>query len=416
MDNKTKGAWIVHHTNKLVGFTNNADNDFDNINAAGKCGLLLSSLASSEDTTLTIEKINALAKVQGISKLELPTILKELEKQKLIVSDDSKISVLGLTTAATLGHTASIFEESNPLPREQAVIDLAEKTSDLPCDNILAQEYISDIYKIPNSQAQEVLEVSETIGFIDFEQIEKGKKLVFNGNLFRRNEAKKISAVCSSISSLEEQKLIELNDLLMKQGCISLKEAYRIMGEALFKKLQSIGLYDVNTVSNEKGSFQFVTKPSAFSKFSETIADDAFDLAKVFVTSLTYGMTQSSQGRGRITMIQKLMQKLINGGWVGPATAIGQDYQVLEMRGVIQLKSFDKEMFHMKLLKKDVGELALKVIIDGDVSSEALNLPSASITSYESPEKTRSYERKNQTPQMKQSISEVLYQIRTTSL
>lgn len=416
MDKQIKGAWIVHHTNKLQGVTN-AINDYEQINFSGKCGLLLSSLSSSEEVSLTTGRVNALAKAVGITvKLELPSILDELEAQKLISRGASGIDVLGLSTAATLGHITSIFEESEPLGREQAVIDLAEKTSELPCDSALAREYISDTYKIAIPEAEEVLISAESIGLIDFEEIGDTKKLLFNGNLFRRENAKKITAVCSSLSDVEASKVLELNDTLTKQGCISLNLAHTIMEEKLFKKLHSIALYDVNVVSNDQGSFYFVTKPSAFSKFSETIADDAFNLAKIFVTSLTYGMTQSLAGRGRITMIQRLMQKLINGEPVGPATAIGYDYKLLEMRGVIQVIPANKGMFNMKLLKKEVGKLALKVIMDGDASTEALSLPSASVISYKGPEETRSYQRKSQTPQLKSSVGELIEQIRTGAM
>ena len=72
-------------------------------------------------------------------------------------------------------------------------------------------------------------------------------------------------------------------------------------------------MFDVNVVGNESGKNYFVTRPAAFSKFTNTIADDALDLAKALVASLTYGMTVSSYYRGRIQMI--------SGGSVGPATA-----------------------------------------------------------------------------------------------
>jgi hypothetical protein len=44
MDNKTKGAWLVHHAQKLQHVSNTLG-EFENINVAGKMGLLLSSLA-----------------------------------------------------------------------------------------------------------------------------------------------------------------------------------------------------------------------------------------------------------------------------------------------------------------------------------------------------------------------------------
>ena len=68
----------------------------------------------------------------------------------------------------------------------------------------------------------------------------------------------------------------------------------------------------------------------------------------------------------------------------------------------------------MKLLKKDVGELALKVINDGDISTEALiSIPSASITNNIAPEQNRTYERKSQSPQIGENIAELLDVLRS---
>ncbi len=416
IDRKIQGAWIIHHTDKLQD-VKNASNDYEAINLAGKCGLLLSSLAASEDQFISQTKLETLAKAININRrTELPGILNELENQKLIIRNLEGINILGLTTTTTLEYTTSIFYDSNPDSHELAVIDLSEKTSELPITEQTAKEYISDTYKIQNTKVDELLIASEQIGFVDIESVDTSRKLIFNGNLFRRNEVHKINAICSSLSESKVKKIQELDETLRNQGCVALNIAHKILEEKLFKQLHSIGLYDVNTVNNERGDFKFVTKPSAFSRFGNPTVEDAFDLAKAFVTSLTFGMTQSSADRGKITMIQKLMQKLINGEWIGPATAIGQDYQMLEIRGVVQVKPSQQypNRFLMKLLKKDVGELALKVITSGDISTEVLlTLPSASIIGYTGPERNRAYERKLQAPQIQNNVGELLDVLRT---
>jgi len=411
MDKRTQGAWIIHHTDKLQGIVN-ADNEYEAINLAGKCGLLLSSLAASDDQCISKARLDALSKASNINiKTEQKAILDELEKQKLIIRSGDEINVLGLTTVTTLEHTATIFYDSDPDKREIAAIDLSEKVSELPIDEKSAKEYIADTYKLDTARVANFLDASDKIGFVDMENVDSSRKMIFNGNLFRRDEVRKINAICSHLSESDGRKIKELDDKLKTQGCVPISLANQVLGDDLFKKLQSIGIYDVGTVNNEKGGFNFVTKPSAFSKFGNSAVEDAFDLAKAFVTSLTFGMTQSHSGRGKITMIQKLMQKLINGNWVGPATAIGKDYNILELRNVIRLRQEkdNPQMFSMKLLKKDVGELALKVITSGDISTEAiLVLPGASVTGYISPEKNRSYERKQQSSQIQSGVGELL--------
>jgi hypothetical protein len=113
-------------------------------------------------------------------------------------------------------------------------------------------------------------------------------------------------------------------------------------------------------------------------------------------------------------MIEALMNKLINGGWVGPATAIGQDYKVLEMKGVVEVSSLREGRFCMRLLKKEVGQLALTVITEGEVSSTSLlEMPGVSATRYDGPEVNRSVVRKRQIEPLKREVGNLLSAIRS---
>ncbi|WP_293154386.1 hypothetical protein [Okeania sp. SIO2C9] len=66
MDERTQGAWIIHHTDKLQDMKY-AANDYENINLAGKCGLLLSSLAASEEMSISHKRLKTLGKAANIN-------------------------------------------------------------------------------------------------------------------------------------------------------------------------------------------------------------------------------------------------------------------------------------------------------------------------------------------------------------
>ena len=186
MDKKTSGAWIIHHTHKLQGVFSTSD--YERIGFAGKCGIVLNALAGSNENNLTNDRVEALCKANNIHVLlELPIILEELRKQRFIDKGKTGISVLGLTTAQTLEHTAKIFKEKSPEACEEAAIDLAEKVSDIPLLKKAATEYVSDTYHIPNQETQEILQQCGQIGFFDFEG-NSGEAIYFNGNLFRRGK------------------------------------------------------------------------------------------------------------------------------------------------------------------------------------------------------------------------------------
>ncbi len=414
MDKITQGAWIVHHAEKLKTVTN-ADNEFVQINFAGKCGILLSSLASDSQYQLDNQRVNALAQAANINwRTELPVFIDELERQKLISKGAEAIEVLGMGAGSVLEHTSRIFDEANPETKELAAIQLSEDCSQSPMDEGVAKESISDTFLLNIQQADDLFHNVECIGLVDSELTYDNNKLLFNGNLFRGGDTKKIYSIISSMSEAESSKLNEINQALSKDGCLSSTFVKKILGEQLYIKAQSIGLFDVNAIGNESGQHEFVTKPSAFNKYSNSTIEDAFDLAKAFVTSLTYGMTSSASGRGRIQMVTALVSKLIRGEWVGPATAIGKDYQVLEFKGVVKVEQVTGSRCRMKLLKKEVGQLALQVINEGDASQSSLaSLPSVAVTSYQGPELNRQLARKNQTTPMKRNVGEFLNQLRT---
>jgi len=413
METKTKGAWIIHHCNKISAVTATSG-EYDQINFAGKCGMLLNGLAATHQVTIGMHRVRALAKAAEISlNLELPSILAELERQKLIDQGPNTIAVLGLTTGETLKHTATIYEEAHPTKPEKAAIDVAELASERPTLASEALEIISDTLHIPTGQSIRLVSQFSDIGFLDSEDL-GDEKILFNGNLFRKDEIKKINGVLSALSSSDDSKVQELFDKLDVSGCVSKEEAAYIVGPDLLRKLASIAFIDINTIGNEQGTFSFVTRPAAFKKYSSAIIDDAFDLAKAFVTSLTFGMTKSRSSRGRIRMIEALMLKLIAGAWVGPATAIGQDYKILELKGVIQVEPANGGMFHMRLLKRDVGEIAFKVISEGEASSSMMaQFPPVSATRYSGPEPNRTIIRKRQSGGIKRGISSLLNDLRT---
>jgi len=125
-------------------------------------------------------------------------------------------------------------------------------------------------------------------------------------------------------------------------------------------------------------------------------------------------MMYSPSSRGRITMLPQLMKRLIQGGWVGPATAIGQDYRMLELKRVVEVKPEATGMFSMRLLKKDIGQLALQAILQGDISEVSLPplLHGVSITGYASPERNREIVRKQQITRSRHEVVDMLRTLR----
>ena len=416
MDKKTKGSWLIHHTNKLQGVTNQTG--YEKTFLAGKAGILLSAISSNNQVTVNNDRLTVLAKAANINTtFELPKLIEVLQQQQLIDTAGGGIAVLGVTTAKTLQHTADIFDSLAPGSTEVATIALAELASLEP---VLAGDVsgeLADSYKLGKAEIGQLMLDAEQIGFVDAEKLSPAETLLFNGNLFRRETTRKIKAVLDSLTSAEQSKLNELTETLKKQACVSTDFASQLLGEPLFKKVTAIGLFDISVVSNSTEDVGFLTLPSAFSKYSNSMVDDAFDLAKAFVSSVTYGMTKSSYARGQIQMVDALLSALVRGESVGPVNAIAQDYKVLELKGVVEVKTGSKKGRTgpmLRLLKTEVGELALQAIRQGDVSEHSLSsLPTAAVTTFSGPEHNREKVRRAQTKASPKATNDMLSILRT---
>ena len=210
MDKKVKGSWLIHHTDKLQSVR--SQSGFEKTYLSGKSGILLSAISSNNEITISNQRLDTLAQASNINVLtELPIIIDLLKKKELIDVAGNGIAILGVTTSSALQHTSDIFDSLQPTSQENAAIGLAERASLEPIKSSEALEELADAYSLNRAEITEVLFNSEQIGFVDVENLGGSEKLLFNGNLFRRDTARKVKAVLDSLSPGEQSKLTEVN-------------------------------------------------------------------------------------------------------------------------------------------------------------------------------------------------------------
>lgn len=112
IDAHSRGAWVVHHA-KRIATTVGGNAEFPALDTAGKAASLLSQFAASEQIDISKSKVDALAKAVGLNPtLEVPALLGLLSQKRLIeLASDGSISVLGLSSYATVGHASQLFDD-----------------------------------------------------------------------------------------------------------------------------------------------------------------------------------------------------------------------------------------------------------------------------------------------------------------
>jgi hypothetical protein len=81
MDKKVKGSWLIHHTNKLQGVTNQLG--YEKTFLAGKAGILLSAISANNETIISNQRLHTLAQAANINTtFELPKLLDVLRNMQ----------------------------------------------------------------------------------------------------------------------------------------------------------------------------------------------------------------------------------------------------------------------------------------------------------------------------------------------
>ena len=185
MDKETTGAWIVHHSRKIISDTT-APAEYSVLDEAGKAAELLMRLGETDVVTLRNQEVEAIAKAANLNpRTELPHYIELLKGRRLIDTSGDEIQVLGITTRGVLSHAADIFDDAQPGSHERAAIALGELASHAPVSLIDAKRYIGDQFKMKSVDVDDFLRRSTEIGFVDQEGDDPSQILFFNGNLFR---------------------------------------------------------------------------------------------------------------------------------------------------------------------------------------------------------------------------------------
>lgn len=398
MEQKTKGAWLLAQSKSLDGYSGAGAARLENVSYSGKIGRLYNLLRrhSDEASTFTISKgtVEKACQLNGVDKPARQMGLQVLKDAgRIDVASDGSVAVLGATTQAVLEATAEIFDDQSPSADECAIIDLSERVSGKPVKRAEAEEYISDTHKLKKADAASLVDLSKSTALID-EEGERGHSILFNSHTFRDGKyAQKAHRVLEQLKADERGRLTEVQEKLSRQGALYDADVENTLGADLYKRLVSVGLFDRMEVSNSSESVGYIASPNDFQKFGRPFEEDPIDDAKALIASLTYGQTRSSYTRGQITMPEALIRALVRGDELaaraGGVRAIGEDYRELEARQVVEVTEKSSGRFTMRLLKRDVGDLALAIVRGGAASQEAVLMDGSPARAFKGPHAAR---------------------------
>jgi hypothetical protein len=222
------------------------------------------------------------------------------------------------------------------------------------------------------ADAETTLRLEKDLGLVGVDDSPAlNEPILFNEHAFIEKPSR-IAAALNSLDPQDRQCVVDIQTSVEGKGCVSYDDLVKQFPQNILRLMEGLGLLDRQEVISPFGNALFATLPQTLGVYGQKsgigLGIDCFHHAKMLLCCLRYGTARSVYGRGRIQNPIDILNSLLRGNWVGPCTAIGEDYQVLEREGVISTrKAREKpgQQFYMRLRKREVGELAKQVFLYG---------------------------------------------------
>jgi hypothetical protein len=422
-----EGAWLVNISKHLVSFAANSIglSSLENTLFAGKCGALLIKLSADETEQLTQAKVKAHARVCGISGPELGVYLNALKVEGCLDwdSDGQIYEILPFSRERVLETTSKIFLSSvGATETEKALPLLLEFCLLRPRLHSEIKDYLSTLSERDSDHLLEIVATFNLLGIEVLLERSPFEKVYYNEYQFgEKGQAVKAG---SALAKLPASQRLELNNLLeqvaTKPG--TPPESVKV-SEAAKNFAIGLGLIEVSEVASPAGTARFLTLPrlpvpSVGSQIAN-LEDDIFHHSKMLLSSLRFGELHSMPSRGKIVEPYILVRTLLERDRVGPCTAIGQDYVILESEGVIKTIHADDrrgDQFYMELRRREPAEVVMNLLksdggssIDARSLSRNLELP----LHYVGPESARPAAARSTKNQSPEALRRFLEELRT---
>ncbi|KAF6616174.1 hypothetical protein H7K28_12620 [Paenibacillus polymyxa] len=373
MDQLTKGTWVVNSNKHLMQIKANTSelSYFEATEQSGKAGTLLGRLIADKQEIIPFKTAKIFARQSGITPAETKVYLDYLKKEgKIDYNKDAtnkikELEIYCFSTVDALQTVANMYEKFDPSEFEQASLLGLQSTYELPryhdeMANILTTNGISEEAAKTTIELQQVLGLVKTSG-------DPSEQILYNEYAFTGDPSKVVKAL-SSLDSNERDMVNEVQQLIIDSPGFHAEAIPQHISPKIISLMEGVGLLDGITVKSPFGEAVYYTTPQVKGQgvgnvFS--ISEDIFHKAKILLSCLRFGQTKSAYGRGRISTQDKMVNivnKLCRKEWVGPCTAIGQDYQLLELDGVIETSPVGGNQYLMRLRQAEVGNMVKQLL------------------------------------------------------
>jgi hypothetical protein len=254
---------------------------------------------------------------------------------------------------------AALWDHFAPSDLERATVASAELLGDAP---MAESDHRQALAALGHAERHHVraLAILKAIGLLRRETSRRlGEDVVFSPYVWSTG-AVQIAEFVRGLPSNEREVMSSLHREVAERPGISVE---RLGDPSLANMARKVGLIHATRVVTKHGDERaFAFSPALDNQLAPGRTDVAHD-RKLFTAHILFGHRYGFAGTGRILDPLVLVRALIDRGQVGPATAIGTDYPLLEARGIVSVHPVEgTKMAHLRLVRTEVAEDALSLL------------------------------------------------------
>jgi hypothetical protein len=276
---------------------------------------------------------------------------------------------------AVLRSTSSLFRSLDPTLEEIAVLGLLDR-------GIRAPTTKPDAFSQMSSEGEEVLErgleLARSYSIVKVLDGRDTRDPVIYSPLIWGDNIAKAGKALSHLKADRRALLLALMEQVRQYQGLPEHQALlwaKSQGDPeLVEFMVGLGLLDrTQIVTRDGGRALFLTTPHLYGELAVNHGRDACDKVRLFLDSIRHGQHFGEWHTGKISDPVRLLGKLIDQGEIGPCTAIGSDYVLVERAGVVNVQSSSTRpgQYVMRLVQEDTVRL-IRDILKQEVSPGGL--------------------------------------------
>jgi len=392
----------------------------------GHSGLFLSSLRKHK--RLSWRKFCTLAAVAHLDRplltgVVVPWLTKGGFIEVVQGGEKKAVSCNVLDYDAILRATWELFTKLDTTPEERAVLEVVDEGIKIPTEKT---RLFNTITSESTESVERAVELAESYKIVNVLKGTGVREPIIYSPLVWGDKISKAGKALSNLKANKRDALLELLDIVRRNQGFPYKSALEWAKKrghpAIVQFAERIGLLDKTQIATRDGQIAaYLTTPHLYGEMAATHGNDVCDRIRLFLDSIRHGQYCGDWYTGRIQDPVILLDALLNRGKIGPCSAIGTDYIMVEKAGIVNTKESKVRpgRFYMHPVQDDtvrlVRDIAENPMYAGTISS-SVSFSAAIHDRFISAEETRAQTQLGEIPgPMKEAEAEIVRAIRETS-